>query len=61
MSESEPQPKCLAHGLEIMKCQVCIGLLVSEAGHLYGDRLHEWAKQHVYDPESLVENMKPVS
>ncbi|AUV61454.1 hypothetical protein phiPsal1_044 [Pontimonas phage phiPsal1] len=60
MSESEPQPKCLAHGLDIMRCQVCIGLLVNEAGHLYGDRLHEWAKQHVYAAESLVENMEAV-
>jgi len=34
--------------------------LIHQAGHLYGDRLHEWAKHHVYAAESLVENMEPV-
>jgi len=55
--KSEPQPVCEAHRLEIVKCQVCVDLLIHQAGHLYGDRLHEWAKQHIYAPESLVENM----
>jgi len=58
--KSEPQPVCEAHGKQIMYCEVCVDLLIHQAGHLYGDRLHEWAKQHVYDPESLVENMEPV-
>jgi len=56
MSESEPEPICEAHNLPITHCQVCCALLVEYAGHLYGDRLHEWAKQHVYRADSLVEN-----
>lgn len=59
--KSEPQPVCEAHNQQIMYCDICIDLLVHQAGHLYGDRLHEWAKQHVYAAESLVENMEPVS
>lgn len=58
MNGSEPQPVCEAHGLQIMDCQVCIGLLITEAGHLSHDRLHEWAKQNIYAADSLVENME---
>lgn len=53
---SEPEPICDAHGLGITKCQDCIDVLVHQVGHLHGDRLHEWAKQHVYRADSLVEN-----
>lgn len=55
---SEPQPVCEAHGLKIMKCDRCIDLLVHQAGHLSHDRLHAWAKQHIYAANSLVENME---
>lgn len=55
--KSEPQPICKGHDLNILECDSCCGVLSSEVGHLYGDRLHEWAKAHVYRADSLVENM----
>ena len=54
--KSEPEPICELHDLPITRCKDCIDLLVHHAGHLYGDALHEWAKQHVYRADSLVEN-----
>ena len=54
--KSEPEPICELHDLPITSCKDCIDLLVHHAGHLYGDKLHEWAKQHVYRADSLVEN-----
>lgn len=55
--KSEPQPICKDHDVNILECETCCGVLSSEVGHLYGDRLHEWAKAHVYRADSLVENM----
>jgi len=54
--KSEPEPICELHDLRITQCKDCIDLLVHHAGHLYGDALHEWAKQHVYRADSLVKN-----
>jgi hypothetical protein len=51
---SEPCPICEAHGLPIVRCGDCTDVLVHQVGHLSGDRLHEWAKVHLYRADSLV-------
>ena len=52
--KSEPVPVCRHHGEKITKCQPCVQRLMTEGKNLYGTRLHEWAVEHLYDPESLV-------
>jgi len=51
---SELEPICRHHNLPILQCADCCSLLVTDAGHLHGDRLHSWAIAHVYRADSLV-------
>jgi hypothetical protein len=51
---SEPEPICSAHDERITRCAHCVDVLVNQVGHLSGDRLHEWARVHLYRADSLV-------
>jgi hypothetical protein len=48
---AEPEPKCAAHRMRITSCKDCCARLATEAGHLSGNRLHDWAVANVYVSE----------
>lgn len=54
--KSEPIPVCREHGERITQCKPCVRRLMTEARNLYGNQLHQWAIQNIYDDESIVRN-----
>ncbi len=48
---AEPEPKCEAHGIRITTCKPCCARLATEAQHLSGNRLHDWAVENIYVKE----------
>lgn len=51
---ADPVPKCREHKERITRCKPCVQLLMRAPKNLYGDGLHRWAIEHIYDEESLV-------
>jgi hypothetical protein len=45
---ADPEPICRAHRRRITTCADCCRVLATDAGHLKGDRLHEWAVANLY-------------
>jgi hypothetical protein len=50
---SDPQPKCLAHGLLITSCAECCVTIYNKSWTMPEDRLHLWAVANVYEEVAL--------
>jgi hypothetical protein len=45
---ADPEPICRDHRRRITTCADCCNRLATEAGHLSGDALNDWAVKNVY-------------
>jgi hypothetical protein len=49
---ADPEPVCRNHRRRITTCAECCRVLAVDAGHLSGQRLHDWAVANLYVSES---------